>query len=129
MPCHTGTTKYTTQFYKSYIPNNQTNNHNPNNQNKEINVGFITNTKFLLLQLRHRNFRIIHIEISQCIDQFRAFQFHPSPICTLHRFQKPCTWLDEPFRTFLPSLNESVAWRMSLAQAIQKEECGKNRAE
>ena len=44
-------TKYTTQFYESYIPNNQLNKHNLNNQNSDINVAFTANTKFLLLQL------------------------------------------------------------------------------
>ena len=69
-------------------------------------MGFTTNSKFFLLQLRRRNFRSIHIEISQKVDQFRAF--HPSPTCTLHRSREACTWLDEQFRTFHPSLNESV---------------------
>ena len=32
----------------------------------------------------------------------------PSPICTVHRSRKTCTWLDEQFRTFHPSLHESV---------------------
>ena len=32
----------------------QINKRNPNNQNNGINVGFITNTKFVLLQLRQR---------------------------------------------------------------------------
>ena len=35
------------------------------NQNKDINVGFTANTKFMLLQLRQRNFWSIHIQISQ----------------------------------------------------------------
>ena len=48
---HTATTTYTTQFYESSIPNNQANKHNLNNQNNDINVGFTTNTKFMLLQL------------------------------------------------------------------------------
>ena len=45
-----------TQFYESHIPNNQPNKHNPNNQNNDINVGFTTNTNFMLLQLRQRKF-------------------------------------------------------------------------
>ena len=54
-------TKYTTQFYQSYIPNNQLNKHNPNNQNSDINVAFTTNTKFSLLQLGQCNFWSINI--------------------------------------------------------------------
>ena len=56
---HTATTTYTTQFYESYISNNQTNKHNPNNQNSDINVDFTTKTNFLL------NFCRIHIQILQ----------------------------------------------------------------
>ena len=62
---YTATTTYTTQFYESYIPNNQTYKHNPNNQNNHINVGFTTNTKFMLLQLRQCKFWSIHIQTSQ----------------------------------------------------------------
>ena len=53
---HTATATYTTQFYQSYIGNNKPNKHNPNNQNNEISVGFTTNTKFVLLELRKRKF-------------------------------------------------------------------------
>ena len=37
-------------------------------------------------------------------NQFRTF--YPSPIYTFHRSRKTCTWLDEQFRTFHPSLHE-----------------------
>ena len=43
----------------------QTNKHNPNNQTKDIDVGFTLNTKFMLLQLRQRKFWSILIQISQ----------------------------------------------------------------
>ena len=43
----------------TYQTTNQT--HNPNNQNNDINVGFTTNTKLMLLQLRQRKFWSIHI--------------------------------------------------------------------
>ena len=43
----------------TYQRTNQTN--NPNNQNNDINVGFTTNTKFMLLQLRQRKFWSTHI--------------------------------------------------------------------
>ena len=106
-----GTTMYTTQFYESYIPNNKPNKHNPNNQNNDINVGFTTNTKFVLLQLRQRKFWSIHIQISTNFKKFTFNQFrtfHPLPICTFHHSRKTCTWFDEQFRTFHPSLHESV---------------------
>ena len=50
------TITYTTQFYELYTPNNQTTKHNPNNQNKDINVGSTTNTKSMLLRLRQLKF-------------------------------------------------------------------------
>ena len=108
---HTATATYTAQFYESYIANNNPNKHNPNNQNNDINAGFTTNTKFLLLQLRQRKFWSINIHISTnfkklIFNQFRTF--HPSPICTFHQSRKTCTWFDEQFRTFHPSLHESV---------------------
>ena len=53
---HTAMTTYTTQFYESYIPSNQTYKHNPNNQNNDINLGFTASTKFMLLQLRQHKF-------------------------------------------------------------------------
>ena len=43
----------------------QTNKHNPNNQTKDIDVGFTLNTKFMHLQLRQRKFSSILIQISQ----------------------------------------------------------------
>ena len=103
---HTAATTYTTQFYESYIPNN-----NPNNQNNDINVGFTTNTKFVLLQLRQRKFWGIHTHISTNFKKFifnQSRTFHPSPICTFHWSRKTCTWLDEQFHTFHPSLYESI---------------------
>ena len=39
--------------------------HNPNNQNNSINVGFTSNTKFMLLQLRHHKFCSINIQTRQ----------------------------------------------------------------
>ena len=106
-------TTYTTRFYESYIVNNKPNKHNPNKQNNDINVGFTTNTKFVLLQLGQRKFWSIHIQILTnfkkfILKQFRTF--HPSPICTFHRLRKTCKWLDEQFRTLHPTRRESVAW-------------------
>ena len=57
---HTATTAYATQFYEPYIPSNQPNKHNLNNQKDEINVGFITKAKFMLFHLRQRKFWGIH---------------------------------------------------------------------
>ena len=73
---HTATATYTTQFYKSYILNNQTYKHNPKNQNNHINVGFTTNSKFILLQLRQRKFWSIHIQTSQISTNFVPFIHH-----------------------------------------------------
>ena len=104
-------TTYTTQFYQSYIANNKPNKDNPNNQNNDISVGFTTNTKFVLLQLRKRKFWSTYIQILTNFKKFIFKQFrtfHPSPICTFHRSRKTCTWLDEQFRTFHLSLHESV---------------------
>ena len=47
---------YATQFYESYIKNNQTYKYNSKNQTNDIYVGFTTNTTFTLLQLRQRKF-------------------------------------------------------------------------
>ena len=58
-------TTYTTQFYESYIPNNLIYKHNVNKQNNNINMGFTTNTTFMLLQLRQRKFWSIHIQTLQ----------------------------------------------------------------
>ena len=85
--------------------------HNPNNQNNDINVGFTTTTKFVVLLLKQRKFRSIHIQIS---TNFKKFIFNPfrafdrSPICVFYRLRKTCTWLDEQFGTLHPSLDESV---------------------
>ena len=38
----------------------------------------------------------------------RALTFHSSLICRFHQSRKTCRWLDEQFRTFHPSLHESV---------------------
>ena len=62
---HTAKTTYTSQVYVSYMPNNLTNKHSPKQQNKDINVDFTANTKFVLLQLRQRQFWSIHIQILQ----------------------------------------------------------------
>ena len=82
---------------------------NPNNQNNSINVGFTTNTKFVLLQLRQRKFWSIHIQISTSFKKFIFNHFrtcHPSPICKLHHSRKTCTWPDEKFCTFIhPYMN------------------------
>ena len=99
---------YTIQFYESY---NKPDTQNPNIQNNDINVGFTTNTKFVLLQLRQCKFWSIHTHIATNFKKFKFNQFgtfHPSPICTFHWSRKTCTWLDEQFRTFHPSLHESV---------------------
>ena len=45
--------------------NNQTYKHHPNNQNNNIDVGFTTNKKPMLLQLRQPKYRSIHIQTSQ----------------------------------------------------------------
>ena len=61
--------------------------------------------------LRQPKFWSIHIQISTNFKKFVLNQFckfHPSPICTFRRCRKTCTWLDEQFRTFHPSLHESV---------------------
>ena len=105
-------TTYTTQFYQSYIANNKPNKHKPNSQNNDINVGFTTNTNFVLLQLRRHKLCSNHIQILTNFQKFIFKQFgtfHPSPISTFHRSRKTCTWLDEQFRKFHPSLHESVA--------------------
>ena len=73
---HTTTTTYTTQFHESYIPNNKPNKHNPNNQNNDINVGFTTNTKFVLLQLRQHKFWSIHIQKNSNLTNFVHFIHH-----------------------------------------------------
>ena len=91
----------------------QTSKNNPNNLNNDINVGFTTNTKLVILQLRQRKFWSIHIQISTNFKKFTFNQFrtfHPSPICTFHNSWKTCTWLDEQLRTFHPSLHASVTW-------------------
>ena len=49
----------------TYQTTKQTNKHNSNNQNNDISVGFTTNTKFMLSQLRQRKFWSIHIQILQ----------------------------------------------------------------
>ena len=52
-------TTYTTQFYLSYIPNNRTNKHNPNNQYSDTNAGFIfkfCNKSTSFVQFIHRQF-------------------------------------------------------------------------
>ena len=111
---HTTMTTHYTQFYQSYIANNKPNKRNPNNKNNDINVGFTNNTKFVLLQLRHRKFWSFHIQILSNFKKimFKQFLiFHPSPVCTFHRSRKTCTWLDQQFRTFQRSLHESVALR------------------
>ena len=54
--CHTTMATYTTEFYESYIPKNQTYKHNLINDSNDINVDFITNSKFMLLQLRQCKF-------------------------------------------------------------------------
>ena len=46
----------------SYILDYQTYKHNPKNQNNEINMGFTTNTKFMILQLRQCKFWSIYIQ-------------------------------------------------------------------
>ena len=106
---HMAITTYTTQFYESCIPNNKPNKHN---QNNDINVGFTTNTKFVLLQLRQYKFWSIQIQFS---TNFKKIHIQPisyiSSITILYiRSRKSCTWLDEQFRTFHPSLYESITY-------------------
>ena len=77
----------------TYQTTNQANT-TPTTKTTTINVGFTTNTKFVLLQLRQRKFWSIHTHISTnfkkfVFNQFRTF--HPSPICTFHRSRKICT--------------------------------------
>ena len=106
---YTATTTYTPQFYESYIPNNKPNKHNPNNQNNDISVGFTTNTKFVLLQLRQRKFWSIHIQISINFKKFNFNQFrtfHASPISAFHWSQKPARGLMKNFVHFIhPYMN------------------------
>ena len=128
---HTATTTYTTQFYQSYIANNKPNKHNPNNQNNDTNVGFTTNTKLVPSQLRQRKFWSIHIQIltnfkTFIFKQFRTFR--PSLICTFHRSRKICTWIDEQFCTFHPSLHESVAFLSNQTNNQSKRVQVRNRA-
>ena len=68
--------------------------------------GFTTSTKFMLLQLRQRKSWSIHFQTSQISTNFVHFihyQFY-----TFHRSPNICTWLAQQFRTFHPSLHESV---------------------
>ena len=106
---HTTTTTYTTQFHESYIPNNKPNKHNPNNQNNDINVGFTTNTKFVLLQLRQHKFWSNHTHISTNFKKFIFNQFctfHPSPICAFHQSRKTVHGLMNNFVHFIhPYMN------------------------
>ena len=51
---------------------NQTYKYNLNKQNNEINVGFTSKTKFMLLQLRHCKFLSIHIQTLQLKQLNRA---------------------------------------------------------
>ena len=44
-----------------FIHTKQPTKHNPNNQNNDIDVGFNSNKKFMLLQLRQRKYWSIHI--------------------------------------------------------------------
>ena len=60
----------------------QTTKQNPNNQNNDTNAGF-------MFKFWNKSTNFV--------------QF-----CALHRSPKACTWLDERFRTFHPSLHESL---------------------
>ena len=87
-------------------------------------MGFTTNTKLVLSQLRQRKFWSIHIQILTnfkifIFKQFRTFR--PSPICTFHRSRKICTCIDEQFCTFHRSLHESVAFYQTKQIISQKE--------
>ena len=93
----------------TYQTTNQTNTTQTTKTTTSMWVSLLTQS--LLLQLRQRKFRSIHIQISTnfkkfIFNQFRTF--HASLICAFHRSRKTCTWLDEQFRTFHPSLHESI---------------------
>ena len=97
------------RMYESYIPNNKPNKDYPNNRNNDINVGFTTNTKFVLLQLRQRKFWSIHIQISTNLKKFKFNQFctfHASPISAFHRSRKSVRGLMNNFVHFIhPYMN------------------------
>ena len=81
---------------------------NPNNH-RYISVGFTTNTKFVLLQLRQHKFWSIHIQISTNFKKFKFNQFrtfHASPISAFHWSRKPARGLMNNFVHFIhPYMN------------------------
>ena len=89
---HTAATTYTTQFYESYIPNNQTYKHNPNSQNNHISAGFTTNTEFMLLQLRQCNSGVFIFKLRNKLANFVNFIHHQ-----FAQFIDP----EEPVRSFM----------------------------
>ena len=116
-------TTYRTQFYQSYIANNKPNKHNPNNQNNDINVGFTTNTKFVLLQLRQRKFWSNHIQI---LTNFKKFIFKKNVHFIHHQFlhfidpEKPVRGLINNFAHFihlymnpLPTKLSTEYWKLA----------------
>ena len=60
----------------NFINHTYNQNEPTNNQNNHINVGFTTNTKFMLLQLWQRKFWSIHIQTSQISTNFVHFIHH-----------------------------------------------------
>ena len=76
--CHTTMATYTTEFYESYIPKNQTYKHNPINDSNDINVDFITNSKFMLLQLRQCKFnsRVFIFKLCNNLTKLVHFMHH-----------------------------------------------------
>ena len=59
----------------TYQTSKETNKHNPNYQNNDINMGFTTNTKFMLLQQRQHKFRFRNKSIN--FVHFIYHQFVP----------------------------------------------------
>ena len=122
---HTAKTTYTTQFYQSYIANNKPNKHNSNNQNNDINMGFTTNTKFVLLQLTQHIFWSIHIQILTNFVHFIHHQFvhfidPEEPVHGLrnnfvhfiHPYMKPLPTTLEMISSHTFSFVRLVAWKL-----------------
>ena len=105
---HTAAATYTTEFYESYIPKNQTYKHNSINDSNDINVDFITNSKFMLLQLRQCKFNSGVFIFKLCNNLTKLVHFMHHQFCTFHRSPHISTLLDGPLRIFHSSLHESV---------------------
>ena len=110
---HTATTTYTTQFYEPYIPSNQTNKQNLNNQHNEINLGFTTNTKFMLLQLKNANSGVFIFKFLYKSTNFVHFIHHQfvhlidpeKPVCGL---MNNFVYFAHPYMNPLPQLVKLV---------------------